>query len=161
SVEESELPLRVVGVRPCRRHNSSLLSAIFSLNCDPSKLINIRPDAQPRQTAPPCRSPASSPCSESDPHTAASSADRLLPLLSSAPRVASRCPPVALPGNPASPIPVPHFAGCVPATLPGVGPGAACPPHQTGRSPRLSECCNVPGLLESDSSAAFVAAPRT
>src|SRR5437879_13682652 len=54
-------------------------------------------------------------------------------------------------------------------TLPGVfrqlsqalAQGAACPPHQTGRSPRLSECCNVPGLLESDSSAAFVAAPRT
>src|SRR5438270_609206 len=28
-------------------------------------------------------------------------------------------------------------------------------------SPRRSECCNAPGLLESDSSAAFVAAPRT
>src|SRR5207249_5984216 len=120
-----------------------------------------RPDAQPRQTAPPCRSPASSPGSESDPHTAASSADRLLPLLSSVPRVASRCPRVALPGNLASPVPVLHFAGCVPATLPGVYPGAACPPHQTCRSPRPSECCNAPGLLESDSSVAFVAAPKT
>jgi len=36
------------GSRPrptVRDHNSSLLSAICSLNCDPSKLINIRPNS--------------------------------------------------------------------------------------------------------------------